>query len=837
MKLHILGGGDEVGASMLLVESDAGSIVVDCGIRMGAGSASQTPDLSGVESTDVEAIFVTHAHLDHTGALPLLHAALPRVPVYCTAPTKALMRVLLLDAVKIMDEKLGREGELPLYPVEAVESLLAHVETVPFGGTVFAGQSDGLKVRLLPAGHILGAAMVETRGPGMSCLVTGDISQADQHSVAGLAMPKEGSRIVVAESTYGGRMHSDRKTEENRFVAKARQVLDRGGKLVVPAFALGRAQELLLILVRAMRRGDIDPVPVYADGMVRSVCQVYSRFGNYLPPFARKLNARHGNPFFGILENVQEVRDGRQRDEIVSGPPCIIVASSGMLTGGASVFYVERLAGKEENCIAITGYQDEEAPGRRLLGLAEGETNCLVVNNASVLVNCEVSKYALSAHIDGYSLLQFVSGLGPDHVVWVHGDEPARNWLNKQCSSGASHLVRNGDLLELMSQSGPAKRVKRAIGAGEPLSPEKVPLLAAALRRERSRGGFLNPHLILDRWYGEGRWGNPEERLLFELLADSHHFEQTDRGKQIVFELLSEEEALAAAARGMGPSGPHEVNEHVARLFPPETGLYRAKQYHAENRVSLCFHFPLKAEREWAERLAELARITQWTVEVYPQPNQGILLETARKLVSHAADVVKAGYRADSRSVEVKLSAPLAPETLDRLLCEFLAATGYDLCFTVQGSSPAMPKPEGRSPGAAAGISMEINAAFAAIQLAFSGKPHRLLKKSKRAGPEGEHIELRFVTPAAGARYADDIAELVRTTGWTIILSPNITPQELQRLAVEALPDGCTAAGEPRIFTSETAVRIPCSLRPPPPDCDRISREFEEHTGFALLLE
>ena len=834
MRLHVLGGGDEVGASMLLLESEAGNVVVDCGIRMGGGAASQTPDLAAVEGVDLDAILVTHAHLDHTGALPLLHAARPEVPVFCTAPTAALMRVLLLDAVKIMEDRLQREQELPLYPVEAVSALLGRINEVPLGGAVRFGEKERLAARVLPGGHILGAAMVELSGPGMSALVTGDISLADQHTVPGLAFPPQGSGLVVAESTYGGRMHSDRKAEENRFIAKAREVMAREGKLVVPAFALGRAQELLLILIRAMRREELPPVPVWADGMVRNVCQVYSRFEHNLPPFARKLSAKHGNPFFGVLENVRQVADQKQRDEILAGGPCIVIASSGMLTGGASVFYARRLAGGAENCIAITGYQDEEAPGRRLLELASGESDSLMIDNAAVAVKCEVAKYALSAHIDGFSLLQFVSRLAPDDVVWVHGDGGAREWLHENCRTGRSRLVRNGEVVEVSGKARAGLRQKRRLGGGEPLSPALAPLLAEALRREGAEARFFTRSQLLDRWYGVGGWDGETERACLSVLAESNHFEEEQRGKRTVYRLLPEAAALALAARSLGPAPPHLVGAAVERLFPPETGMYRAKQFHDEHRVSLCFNFPRKARQEHGALLAALEDETRWKVEVYPQPNLGVLLDKARDLVAAAAFVTKAGFAPETEVVKVKVTAPIDEGVQARLKGELAAETGYGLEVAVAGTTPGGPSPAVQAVAAGASAPMEINAAFQRVTGAFAGAPHRLLKKSRKADHVGAYIELRFVTPEAGANYLELMQRLSAETGWRLVVSPNNTPQELQRLAAEALPEGCTPVGEPKIYAAERRVQVRCVNQPDRGRMEEGAARFKELTGFGL---
>ena len=837
MKLHILGGGDEVGASLLFVETAAGNFVVDCGIRMGGGAASSPPDLATLDEQTVDAIFVTHAHLDHTGALPLLHSAMPRVPIYCTRPTLALMRVLLLDAVKIMDEKLDREGELPLYPVDAVESLLARLKTVPFGGAVRFGEGERLTMRFLPAGHIMGAAMLQATGPKTSLLVTGDISQAGQYTVAGLTVPADGGRVVVAESTYGGRMHSDRSSEEQRFVAKVREVLGRGGKLLVPAFALGRAQELLLLLIRAMRKGELEPVPVYADGMVKRICGVYADFPDDLPSFARKLAAKHGDPFFGPLENVQRVADRAMRERIIAGPPCVIVASSGMLTGGASVVYAERLVGQEQNCIAITGYQDEEAPGRRLLELADGDADSIAINRQAVPVRCEVAKYALSAHIDGYSLLQLVGRMAPDHVLWVHGDRGARRWLHERCDAGTSHLVTNGQTLDFEVGGAPIRHGSRALGLDVPLDAAKICLLADALRGAGRQGRVSTPSQLLDRWYGDSRWGAEEDQGLRKLLADSTHFEVVERGGRTGYLLRSAEEALALSARALGPALPNVVAEETERLFPAESGLHKARQYHSERRVALSFNFPKKAERDYGDSIAALAERTGWTVEVYQQPNLGVLLDEARTALARLGTLLKVGFKADQGAASARLTAAPEPDMWDELAAAFTAKTGYGLVWQLRGPGNVT-RDQGPSFSGSDGWGepMEINSAYRRVEATLTDAGVGFFKKGKKSGPDGEFIEVRFVTPVVGERLAGLLDDLSRAICWPIAVSPNITVNELQRIATECTPSGIETAGVPKVHADLREVRVVLQETPRSKEAEAARLEFLRQTGFELLL-
>ena len=215
--------------------------------------------------------------------------------------------------------------------------------------------------------------------------MTGDVSVANQLTIPGMVVPQCRPDVMVMESTYGNRQHADRAQQEAALALRVAEVIEAGGKVLVPAFAVGRSQEVILILARAMRRKQIPEFPVFVDGMVRSVNAVYSAFGDDLAPQVRRRAERDEDIFYS--DTVGAVSSPADRHQVLSGPPCCIVASSGMLIGGASSFYAERLAGDAGNLIAITGYQDEESPGRALLDLMQAkdsEERALMLNGQRV---------------------------------------------------------------------------------------------------------------------------------------------------------------------------------------------------------------------------------------------------------------------------------------------------------------------------------------------------------------------------------------------------------------------------------------------------------------------
>lgn len=430
MEISFLGGADEVGASSVLIEIAGRRVLVDAGIRPTPKArwglaGDQLPDLSYIErSGGLDAILVTHAHTDHTGALELVSARYPATPVYATPMTIELTRVLHQDARRIMATRLEEEGELPLFDEVATNRLMAAFTPVALNQPL--ALAPGLSATWFHAGHIAGAAMIGLASAEGRVLISGDISISPQRTVDGARPPKFGADVLILESTYGGRLHANRHVEEQRLVETVAAITAAGGKVLIPAFALGRAQEILLTLGEYQRRGELAGVPIWADGMVRAVCEAYRRYPETLPLALQE----QGAVFFGAM--IQPVTSTAQRNALIWEPgPAVIVSSSGMLAGGPSVAYARALAGRPENAILLTGYQDEESPGRRLQEMAQRGSGTLRLGKDKVDVQCKLATYSLSAHADAGQLVSFVETLDPAQVFLVHGDAAARASLEE----------------------------------------------------------------------------------------------------------------------------------------------------------------------------------------------------------------------------------------------------------------------------------------------------------------------------------------------------------------------------------------------------------------------
>lgn len=866
MQLHFLGGADEIGASATLVEAGGYRVLIDAGLRMGKREVDRLPNLARIdERGGVDAILVTHAHLDHTGALPLVHRAYPRAPVLLSEPTLGLLGILLRDAIKIMEQQSEREGEIPLYPLQAVESLLGRAQAVKWlqrqplcGGA--------LQATFFPAGHVLGASAIGLETPEGSVLLSGDISITDQLTVLGMPRPRFRPDVLVCESTYGSRLHASRRAEEQRLVDTVFETLREGGKVLIPAFALGRAQEVLLVLRRALASPGAPAVPVYVDGMVRPICGLYDQYPDYLVPALRRRAGEGRGLFFsgdaasvgasattatsaaGGPPRIVAVRTPQDREAILGGGPAVIVASSGMLAGGPSAGYATALVSSAEALIAITGYQDEEAPGRQLQELAAGRSRELTIEGQRLPVRCRVETYGLSAHADAQELAALVAALEPRAAALVHGDLAARQDLSKLLFEGGCrqiHLPAGGDSVDFAPRP---SRTRRAVpglagSAGGQLDEGALDVLRERLWSGPRRGRTYTVFELAEAWYGSDA-----------VPVDLSGLESLLRGPQRAFEpdvkrpfLFRCVDPTAPTGRGHASDaggdgrrtdgrdadGRLEQNAALAlvdALLGPDSGLYRRGADRERSCLRLHFRFPDVARREHAATLATLAEQSGWQVEVNEQPHLASLEQRARELVSSLAEPTQnPSIRTDERTIRVSVAALPDPAALAGVQRRFVEETGYALQLEQRLTTPAA-----RTKYDETGR-MEINLALAAIDAAFAARPHRPHKKSKRRGERGELIELSFIAPEVGARYQDVIDELEATLFWPIRVADRVDQQAVLQAVRELLPAGWRLRKGPGLDITARQVRLRWDGAPPP-DGERAAFEaaLAAATGFSL---
>lgn len=566
MKFTALGGAREVGASSSLLKTGEKHILIDCGIRMNPENKKDTiPAIDKIEKLDL--ILLTHAHMDHSGAIPVIHSKFPNVPIYCTNGTHRLIELLLVDAVRIMKaEKIKNEKEIPLYDEALVEKTLDKIRIAPFSEWIIPESSEDIKIYFHPAGHILGASSILIKTSEGMIKFSGDISVTNQRTLNGVPPCPYKPDIIVMEATYGDRVHLKKRKDEEAGLAKAvGNIISQKGSVLIPAFAVGRAQEVLLILKNYQKNNLIPRFPIFVDGMVRSVCDIYESMIFSLSPQLQRYVKNSRRPlFFDKEEGIEKVMSKKMRDFLPGDKPCCIISSSGMMTGGPSPYYAKKLAAKKENAILLTGYQDEESPGRKLLNLKQGDT--LELEEEKVSVNCLVGQYNLSGHADSNQINQIISYLSPRSVILVHGNPDSVDGMAKQLrkfnvwrpgnleeidplsiaplfvydKSETPEIVPEKplDLIDIQKEITPI--IKAISEGGKLFSQEDIEILWKELQKFPLRE-YSIPELVR-LWYGENFIKEERKSLEQNLFADTVYFEKSRIAKKWVYRPRSEKE-------------------------------------------------------------------------------------------------------------------------------------------------------------------------------------------------------------------------------------------------------------------------------------------------------
>jgi len=477
-----LGGAGEVGASCGILCIGDRRLLIDAGMRPSARTGQdRRPALDRLDAAPPEAILVTHAHIDHTGALPLVSKMFPTAPIYCTETTLLLTRLLLADSVRVMEaEHLAQEGETPLYTAEVVERTLARVRPVEWGQPIAPLDDPAITVRFLHAGHIAGAAMLLIDTPAGRVLHMGDYSVTAQRTLHGLDVPGlPQADAVITEGTYGDAIHANRKEQERALVATVARVVGRGGRALLPAFAVGRAQEVALILRAARSTGELPPVPIHLDGMVRGVCDLYQAQVHDLNPRLQNYVRNARRPLFADPSlAVYAVTAGRRRGLLDNPEAAIVISSSGMMTGGPAPLYARAFAADEKSAIVFSGYQDDESPGAALLRARQGTT--VALGKEEVTLSCAVERYSLSAHADAGQIEVAVARAQPRTTVLVHGEPDTLRALAKRVARHHPHIAVNGEAVTLIDAPARATAASGRLATVAPSGEEAHPWPTAA---------------------------------------------------------------------------------------------------------------------------------------------------------------------------------------------------------------------------------------------------------------------------------------------------------------------------------------------------------------------
>ncbi|MBN1941091.1 MAG: beta-CASP ribonuclease aCPSF1 [Candidatus Diapherotrites archaeon] len=435
-RLIALGGFRQVGRSCMLVETPHTKVMLDCGINVANDSPGEAfPYLESLHfSLDrLDAIVVGHAHMDHSGFIPYLFKSGYRGPVYCTPATRDLMTLLQFDYVDIM----AKEGKKSPYSERDVKEMVKHC--IPRDFRDVTDIAPDMRLTLHNAAHILGSASVHINiGNGSHNLVyTGDIKNGFTRLFNNVDIRYPRLETLIIESTYGGRddIQPNRQDAEERMLRVVKETIQNDGNVLIPVFAVGRAQELMLVMENFYRKGLLD-AKCYVDGMTREASAIHTAYPEYLREGVQRRILQNDSPF---TAEIFATANGKNRTEVLQEKGIIIIASSGMLTGGPSLEYFYNMAEDQNNSMIFIGYQGEGSLGRKVqsgiktmpISDKKGKTKALNINMRIETIE------GFSGHSDRNQLANYIRALKPKpkRILVNHGEKNTAIEFSKYVSN------------------------------------------------------------------------------------------------------------------------------------------------------------------------------------------------------------------------------------------------------------------------------------------------------------------------------------------------------------------------------------------------------------------
>jgi len=424
MTITPLGSGQEVGRSCHLLTFRGTTLLLDCGIHPGYDGMAGLPFFDRVDPESVDVLLITHFHLDHAASLPYFTERTGfKGRIFMTHPTKAVIRLLLGDYLRLMTMKRGGQGgELNaddvLYTESELQNCVDKIELIDYHQTIDLNLPSGLKFHALNAGHVLGAAMFFIEIGGRSVLYTGDYSMEEDRHLMAAELPKYHASpdVLIVEATYGVQVHASRAEREARFTGTIERIVTGGGRCLIPVFALGRAQELLLILDEYWREHPhLQSVPIYyASKMASRALRVYQTYANMMNARIRS-QMDLGNPFsFTHIRNLKSIDVNNFDDR----GPSVVFASPGMLQSGVSRQLFDRWATDPKNGVLIAGYAVEHTLAKEIMSQPK---EVVTMEGRRQPLNALVDYVSFSAHVDFVQNRDFITSVNPRNIILVHG--------------------------------------------------------------------------------------------------------------------------------------------------------------------------------------------------------------------------------------------------------------------------------------------------------------------------------------------------------------------------------------------------------------------------------
>lgn len=423
VRIGFLGGGRQVGRSCLILETPNSKILLDCGIDVSSTGEDQFPILNVPEFDihKIDAVVLSHAHLDHSGLLPYLFKMGYRGPVYMTAPTRDIASLLALDFIGVAYKQASK----PLFGSSDVSEMVKHTICLDFNEVTDI--TPDVRLTFYNAGHVLGSALVHLNiGNGLHNLVyMGDYKYSRTRLLDPAVSNFPRVESIITESTYGAKSDvlPPRQETEATFLKMVKETIEKGGKVLLPELGLGHAQEAVLRVEEAIRTGLLPKVPMYIDGMIWDINAIHTAYPEFLSSKVRTQIFQDNNPFTSDI--FKRVGSPAERKEVIEGGPCIVIATSGMLQGGASVEYLKNFAENPNNLLILSCYQGPGSLGR---AIQDGEKVVEIDDDGqkiklNINLRVEILK-GLSPHAGRNEITSYFNNLQPKprRIIINHGE-------------------------------------------------------------------------------------------------------------------------------------------------------------------------------------------------------------------------------------------------------------------------------------------------------------------------------------------------------------------------------------------------------------------------------
>jgi len=421
VRVTILGGGRQVGRSCLLLSTPNSKILLDCGVDVSAKGPEKFPylDVPEFNIAQLDAIILSHAHLDHSGLVPYLYKMGYKGPIYLTAPTRDIAALLALDFIDVA----FKQASTPLFSSKDIKEMVKHSICLNYGEVTDI--TPDIRLTFYNAGHVLGSCVSHLNiGNGLHNFVyCGDYKYSKTRLLDPAVNMFPRVESIITESTYGGKddILPPREETEQKFIELVKATLERGGKVLLPELGLGHSQECVLRVEEAIREGLLPKIPMYIDGMIWDINAIHTAYPDFLSNKIRAQIFQDNNPF--TSEIFKRVGSPHERKDVIEGGPCIVIATSGMLSGGASVQYFKSFADNPNNLMILSSYQGPGTVGRQL---QEGSKIVFMSDTEEKIeVNMQVEfLVGLSPHAGRNEIMSYFNNIKPrpKRIIVMHGE-------------------------------------------------------------------------------------------------------------------------------------------------------------------------------------------------------------------------------------------------------------------------------------------------------------------------------------------------------------------------------------------------------------------------------